>query len=133
MLTIDKLSVTCRSDLRCILSDFSLQLGPGERAALIGEEGDGKSTLLRLIHDPALAEGYVEWSGAVSPGGRTGYLPQELSPAELDAPARRLFDASRGFGRLTPRERAALAAERTRRLHALLDDLMRSISAPQLK
>ena len=111
MLTIDKLSVTCRSDLRCILSDFSLQLGPGERAALIGEEGDGKSTLLRLIHDPALAEAYVEWSGAVSPGGRTGYLPQELSPAELDAPARRLFDASRGFGRLTPRERAALAAE----------------------
>lgn len=111
MLTIGKLSVTCRSDLRCILSDFSLQLGPGERAALIGEEGDGKSTLLRLIHAPALAEAYVEWSGAVSPGGRTGYLPQELSPAELDAPARRLFDASRGFGRLTPRERAALAAE----------------------
>ena len=54
MLTIDKLSVTCRSDLRCILSDFSLQLGPGERAALIGEEGDGKSTLLRLIHAPAI-------------------------------------------------------------------------------
>ena len=111
MLTIGKLSVTCRSDLRCILSDFSLQLGPGERAALIGEEGDGKSTLLRLIHAPALAEAYVEWSGAVSPGGRTGYLPQELSPAELDAPARRLFDASRGFGRLTPRERAALAGD----------------------
>ena len=100
MLTIDKLSVTCRSDLRCILSDFSLQLGPGERAALIGEEGDGKSTLLRLIHNPALAEGYIEWSGTISPGGRTGYLPQELSPAELDAPAHRLFDASRGFGRL---------------------------------
>lgn len=99
MLTIDKLSVTCRSDLRCILSDFSLQLGPGERAALIGEEGDGKSTLLRLIHAPALAEGYVEWSGTISPGGRTGYLPQEL------------FDASRGFGRLTPRQRATLAAE----------------------
>ena len=109
MLTIDKLSVTCRSDLRCILSDFSLQLGPGERAALIGEEGDGKSTLLRLIHAPALAEAYVEWSGAVSPGGRTGYLPQELSPAELDAPARRLFDASRGFGRLTPREHFILS------------------------
>lgn len=111
MLTIDKLSVTCRSDLRCILSDFSLQLGPGDRAALIGEEGDGKSTLLRLIHDPALAEGYVEWSGVISPGGRTGYLPQELSPAGLAAPARRLFELSPGFARLTPKERAALASE----------------------
>ena len=93
-----------------VLKDLSFEVMTGERAALIGEEGDGKSTLLRLIHDPALAEGYVEWSGDISPGGRTGYLPQELSPAELDAPVRRLFDASRGFGRLTPRERAALAA-----------------------
>ena len=49
MLTIDKLSVTCRSDLRCILSDFSLQLGPGERAALIGRNGTGKSTILKLL------------------------------------------------------------------------------------
>ena len=68
MLTIDKLSIVHRRDLREIMRDFSLQLGPGDRAVLIGEEGDGKSTLLRLIRDPALVEGYVEWTGSVSPG-----------------------------------------------------------------
>lgn len=80
MLTIDKLSIVHRRDLREIMRDFSLQLGPGDRAVLIGEEGDGKSTLLRLIRDPALVEGYVEWTGSVSPGGRCGWLPQEPGP-----------------------------------------------------
>ena len=90
---------------------FSLQLGPGDRAVLIGEEGNGKSTLLKLIHEPASVEGYAEWSGAVSPGGRTGYLPQELPQARLSEPARLLFERSRGFAALTPRQRHALAAE----------------------
>ena len=81
MLTIDKLSILRREQLRDILKDFSLQLGPGDKAVLIGEEGNGKSTLLKLIHDPDSVEGYAEWSGSVSPGGRTGYLPQELGAA----------------------------------------------------
>lgn len=111
MLTIDRLSITHRRDLREILSGFSLLLGPGERAVLIGEEGNGKSTLLRLIHDPASVEDYAEWSGKVSTGGRTGYLPQELDPTQLSRPARELFEASAGFMSLTPKERAALAKE----------------------
>ena len=111
MLTIDGLSITHRRDLREILNNFSLLLGPGERAVLIGEEGNGKSTLLRLIHDPASVEGYAEWSGEVSAGGRTGYLPQELTSEQLSWPARRLFEASEGFMSLTPKERAALSKE----------------------
>ena len=111
MLTIDRLSITHRRDLREILDNFSLLLGPGERAVLIGEEGNGKSTLLRLIHDPASVEGYAEWSGEVSAGGRTGYLPQELTSEQLSWPARRLFEASEGFMSLTPQERAALPKE----------------------
>ena len=43
MLTIDKLSILRREQLRDILKDFSLQLGPGDKAVLIGEEGNGKS------------------------------------------------------------------------------------------
>ncbi|HIS97279.1 MAG TPA: ABC-F family ATP-binding cassette domain-containing protein, partial [Candidatus Scatomorpha pullistercoris] len=111
MLTIDRLSITHRRDLREILNNFSLLLGPGERAVLIGEEGNGKSTLLRLIHDPASVEDYAEWSGEVSAGGRTGYLPQELTSEQLSWPARRLFEASEGFMALTPKERAALSKE----------------------
>ena len=64
MLTIDKLSILRREQLRDILKDFSLQLGPGDKAVLIGEEGNGKSTLLKLIHDPDSVEGYAEWSGS---------------------------------------------------------------------
>lgn len=111
MLTIDKLSILRREQLRDILKDFSLQLGPGDKAVLIGEEGNGKSTLLKLIHDPDSVEGYAEWSGSVSPGGRTGYLPQELDARRLSEPARLLFERSPGFAALTPRQRHALAAE----------------------
>lgn len=111
MLTIDKLSILRREQLRDILKDFSLQLGPGDKAVLIGEEGNGKSTLLKLIHDPDSVEGYAEWSGSVSPGGRTGYLPQELGARRLSEPARLLFERSPGFAALTPRQRHALAAE----------------------
>ena len=111
MLTIDKLSILRREQLRDMMKDFSLQLGPGDKAVLIGEEGNGKSTLLKLIHDPDSVEGYAEWSGSVSPGGRTGYLPQELGARRLSEPARLLFERSPGFAALTPRQRHALAAE----------------------
>ena len=111
MLTIDKLSILRCEQLRDMMKDFSLQLGPGDKAVLIGEEGNGKSTLLKLIHDPDSVEGYAEWSGSVSPGGRTGYLPQELGARRLSEPARLLFERSPGFAALTPRQRHALAAE----------------------
>ncbi|MFR3289535.1 MAG: ATP-binding cassette domain-containing protein [Lachnospiraceae bacterium] len=112
MLTIDKLSILRREQLRDILKDFSLQLGPGDKAVLIGEEGNGKSTLLKLIHDPDSGQrAHAEWSGSVSPGGRTGYLPQELGARRLSEPARLLFERSPGFAALTPRQRHALAAE----------------------
>ena len=93
MLTIDKLSVTCRSDLRYILSDFSLQLGPGERAALIGEEGNGKSTLLQPHPRPRPRQRATPSGAAPSPpAGARAICPRSSSPAELDAPARRLFE-----------------------------------------
>ena len=41
---------------RRILSDFNFTLGPGERVALIGENGQGKTTIVKLItrlYDPS--------------------------------------------------------------------------------
>ena len=43
--------------------DLSFTLHKGERAALIGEEGNGKSTLLKWIYDPDLVESYAEVRG----------------------------------------------------------------------
>lgn len=80
MLQIQHLNLSMKRDLRELLRDFSFTLNPGDRAALIGEEGNGKSTLLKLIYDESLIEGYAEWSGSISREGMTfGYLSQELT------------------------------------------------------
>ena len=42
MLQIKHLTFTHRQDLRVLLSDFSLVLNPGDRAVIIGEEGNAR-------------------------------------------------------------------------------------------
>ena len=48
MMQIKKLTLTHKKDLRVILEDFQLVLNDGDKAVIIGEEGNGKSTLLKL-------------------------------------------------------------------------------------
>ena len=106
MFQVNHLSVTHTRDLRSMVSDFSLVLQPGDKAALIGEEGDGKSTLLKLLYDERLVSGYAEWSGELLRGQtRMGYLPQEPSPQALGEAVRTFW--SQGSA-LTPPEEAAL-------------------------
>ena len=50
MFQVNHLSVTHTRDLRSMIAVFSLVLQPGDKAALIGEEGDGKSTLLKTLN-----------------------------------------------------------------------------------
>ena len=52
MLQIKKLNLTHKKDLRVILDDFNLVLNDGDKAVIIGEEGNGKSTLMKWIYDP---------------------------------------------------------------------------------
>ena len=47
------------------MEDFSFVLNKGDRAVMIGEEGNGKSTLLKLIYDPALVDSYAEYTGEI--------------------------------------------------------------------
>ena len=109
MLTINDLDITCRRDLRTVVSRLSLTLGAGERCAVVGEEGNGKSTLLKLLYDPALVEPYAEYTGSFSFGGdRPGYLPQEADESELALPAAGYLASSAAFRELNGRERAAL-------------------------
>ena len=83
MLQINHLTVTHRKDSRVLLNDFSFALNPEDRAVLIGEEGDGKSTLLKLIYDETLVEGYADYTGKILRDGlRLGYLGQELPERE---------------------------------------------------
>lgn len=79
MLQIKNVGFTLKKDLRTILSNCSFTLNPGDKAVVIGEEGNGKSTLLKWIFAPELVENYVEAQGERIAGTEIlGYLPQEL-------------------------------------------------------
>ncbi len=51
MLQIKELTITYKKDLRNLISGLSFVLNPGDKAAIIGEEGNGKSTLMKLLYD----------------------------------------------------------------------------------
>ena len=68
-----------------MLEDLSLVLNRKDKIAIIGEEGNGKSTLLKiLINDPSLVD-YISYSGKIDTFDHIiGYLPQSLDKAWLD-------------------------------------------------
>ena len=103
MLQIQNLTITHRRDLRVLLKDFSLTLNPGDKAVLIGEEGDGKSTLLKWICDPALIQDYADEDGTIILNReRPGYLPQDLSPAEKNLRVSEFFTNDPAFWEISP-------------------------------
>ena len=60
MVQVKNLTIRHRKDNRVLLEDFSMVLNPGDKAAIIGEEGNGKSTLLKLIYDETLVDNYID-------------------------------------------------------------------------
>ena len=110
MIQVKNLTITHRRDLRTILNDFSLVLREGDKVALIGEEGNGKSTLLKLIHDPALVEDYAEYTGEIIRNGvRTGYLAQELSGEQKKMSVYQFCAGREAFYERTPGELKRIA------------------------
>jgi len=111
MLQVKNLTIFHKRDLTALVEELSFTLAPGDRAALIGEEGDGKSTVLKLLYDPGLAEPYVEWTGELGTGGlRRGYLAQELSPEELAMPVAEFCRSVPAFAAADPGVLARTAA-----------------------
>ena len=102
-----------------MLEDFQLVLNDGDKAVIIGdigEEGDGKSTLLKWIFDPALTEPYAECRGERLLGReRPGYLPQELPPEDSVKSVYEFFAESEGFAGASPKELGGWAAFRAGR------------------
>ena len=112
MLQIKDLTITHRKDFRIILEKFNLTLNDKDKAVIIGEEGNGKSSLMKWIYDPSMAEEYTECEGELITSGEVlGYLPQELPDADKDKTLYEYFSEANLFFDKDPKELAELAKE----------------------
>ncbi|MBQ4050803.1 MAG: ABC-F family ATP-binding cassette domain-containing protein [Oscillospiraceae bacterium] len=109
MIQIKGLNIAHKKDLRPLLENFSFVLSAGDKAVIIGEEGNGKSTLLKLIYDPALVEDYAEWSGEIITRDRLGILFQEMPAEDREKPIWEYFAALPDFYDIPQRELAETA------------------------
>ena len=118
MLQIKNLTLTHKKDLREILSNFSCVFNNGDKAVIIGEEGNGKSTLLKWLYDPSLVEEYCEAEGErLVSGEALGYLAQELPKEDQQKSVYEFFSEQESFWNQTPKELNQTAAK----FHIALD------------
>lgn len=110
MLQIKNLTITHKKDLRTILQDFSCVFNDGDKAVMIGEEGNGKSTLLKWMYDPEIIESYAEGKGErIVNKERLGYLPQELPAEDKELTLYEFFLKEPLFLEQTPKELGKLS------------------------
>lgn len=112
MLQIKNLTIYHKKDLRTILKDFNFVLNDGDKTVIIGEEGNGKSTLLKLIYDSTLVEDYVEYSGEILTGRqKLGYIAQEMPGEDRQKTVYEYFCEAPLFFELTPGELNAIVGQ----------------------
>ena len=88
MLEIRNLTIKLIEDDRIILKDFDFTLNDGDKVGLIGEEGNGKSILLKSIINIDDVKSYCDVSGKIYLGNEiVGYLPQSLEEEYFDLTA----------------------------------------------
>ncbi len=78
MLQLKNITIHLKEDGRYITDNFSFTLNRGDKAVIIGEEGNGKSTLLKFIYQQNLIENYCVCSGDIITKGKMAYLPQVM-------------------------------------------------------
>ncbi len=112
MLQIKNLSITHKKNLRVILNDFSCVLNDGDKAVIIGEEGNGKSTLLKWIYDEKLVDDYCETEGElIKTKERIAYLPQEPPKEKRTLSVCEFFMEEESFLEQTPKTLGQMAAK----------------------
>ncbi|MFV8210949.1 ATP-binding cassette domain-containing protein [Streptococcus pluranimalium] len=85
MLQIQHLTLTQQKDLQDLVKDLDLVVNKGDKLAIIGEEGTGKSSLIKAIIDPNAVTEYLKIQGKViNHFLHIGYLPQHLSTTQLN-------------------------------------------------
>lgn len=85
MLQIKNLDINLIKDDRKLFENFDLALNPGDKVGLIGEEGNGKSILLKALVDKVEVSKYCQIRGEIHKKDEIiGYLPQSLDEKYLD-------------------------------------------------
>ncbi|HFU4464930.1 TPA: ATP-binding cassette domain-containing protein [Streptococcus suis] len=80
MLQIKNLTINHQKDFRPLVNNLSISIQTGDKVAIIGEEGNGKSSLLKLIMDSKLVQDFLHFEGEVLRDYSSyTYLPQSLS------------------------------------------------------
>ena len=77
MIKINHLTITQNKDLRDLVSDLTMTIQDGEKVAIIGEEGNGKSTLLKTLMEEALPDFTIR-GDIQSDYQSIAYIPQKL-------------------------------------------------------
>ncbi|MGJ3507703.1 ABC transporter ATP-binding protein [Enemella sp. A6] len=117
LLTCTELSISA-PDGRCLISDFNLTLGEGERIAIMGPSGIGKTTILRAVLGE-LPSGFTTDGSLVLDGQKrtVAYVPQDAG--ESLTPSMRVG--------ATLREAAALDASATA---DVIGDVLHTVDLP---
>ncbi len=82
MITVNKLSLTMKKSGLPLIQALSCTLNRGDKIAVIGHEGTGKSTLLKLLNNTFLP--HIEMQGEVVLRGKIGYLEQDIKTVWSD-------------------------------------------------
>ena len=85
MLEFNNVSIHLKDSGRPLIENFNFVLQPNDKIAIIGEEGNGKSTLLKAVVDKSSVLKYANIDGVISTKGlNIGYLEQSLNKEWYD-------------------------------------------------
>lgn len=123
MIQLNNVDIILNSNGRYLVRELSFTLNPSDRAVIIGEEGNGKSTLLKLIYDPALIEDHASHVGSIARGGhRIGYLPQDMAVDDRSLPIYMYMEERASLSQREPKHVASVCAKLGLPAELLWDD-----------
>ncbi|XJS09822.1 ATP-binding cassette domain-containing protein [Aerococcaceae bacterium WGS1372] len=95
MLQINHLTIKHLYNLTTLMEDVSFVVNPQDKLAIIGEEGNGKSTLLHYILNDSTIHNYLDIQGEKKNHFQSiGYLPQLLEDSQLNLTVEEFFFGS---------------------------------------
>lgn len=84
MLEIKQVTMTHATEFTKLVADLSIVIHKGDKVAIIGEEGNGKSSLLKWMMCDKLVSSYLHYTGEIHRQfERYSYIPQQF-PQELE-------------------------------------------------